>query len=204
MVNIVDSRIVKIFLKEDASKTNRLGSNATMDMIYNSYRIGSAIRHGDVLRGLSFKEEEMLLPDIIGHSVSSPEWKRATREYWCDITLEVAANDINGHGGGLVLETGFTYPDKQSAEKGRKEEEREINAFNAALENGKEYEMDFSVRYEVGKVINPANFIAYKFILKHPEVANRVDDLYKTPRILYYIHSQQVENKIKHVALKAR
>ena len=204
MQNIVDSRTVKIFLKEDASKTNRLGQGATMDMIYNSYRIGSAIRHGDVLRGLSFKEEETLLPDIIGHSTKSPDWKKATRDYWCDITLEVMPNDINGYGGGLVLETGFVYPDQASATKGRKEEEKEISAFNKSLEIGKEYEMDYTVRYEVGRIINPANFIAYKFILKHPEVANRVDDLYKTPRILYYIHSQQIENKIKHVALKAR
>ena len=36
-----------------------------LERFYNSFRIGSAIRHGDVLRGLSYKEEEELLPDII-------------------------------------------------------------------------------------------------------------------------------------------
>ena len=204
MPDIIDKRQIKVFLKDDPSRTNRMGQGATTDMIYNSYRIGAAFRHGGTLRGLSFEEEKSLLPDIIGVSNTSPDWKKATKDYWCDISLPVPANDIDGFGGGLELEVGFMYANQADADKGRKEEDEELIAFNNALNKGQEYIMKYDVRYKVGHLINPANFVAYRYILLHPEVANRVDDLYKTPRILFYIHSQQVENKIKHVALKAR
>lgn len=190
-------------MKKDPAALARLGDGATLDMLYNSYRIGSAMRFNDVLRGLTYKEEEDLLPDLIGTSAKSPEWKKATKEFWCNLTIEVEPTDANGNGG-LTLETGFVYPDKEAAARGNKEEVQELTAFNKALNAGKEYEMKFDTRLAAGRPINPMDFIQYRLILLHPLVANRVQDVYNSPRIQFYVHSQEIENKIQHESLEAR
>lgn len=200
---IFDNRVCKVFVKKSANKTARLGTNATTDMVYGINRIGAALRNNDVLRGLTFEEEKILLADIIGISPTSPDWKAATREYWLNITVEVDVQDSDNRGG-LVLETGFMYPDEASAKIGRAEESKELTLFNKALDANKEYNMVFDNRLKYGFPINTTDFIQYRFILQHPIVANRVDDLHKSPKIEYYIHSQDVENKIKHESLAYR
>ena len=71
--------------------------------------LGGFIRNKDVGRGLSFEEEELYLPDVIGVQPKSDRWNSFCKEYWANFVLKVPED-------GLELEAGFIYKNKQDAE----------------------------------------------------------------------------------------
>lgn len=200
---ILEKRKTVIYQKPNPTLRARLGKNATIDMLEGSRRIGSAFRYNDTLRGLTFAEEKILLPSIIGVSDNHADWKTMVKDYWCNITIEVPSTQPNGLGG-LTLETGFAYEDEDGRIAGNKEEKEQLALYNKALDKNEEYEMTFAVRLKHGRPINPVEFIQYRFLLLHPQVANRATDIYNSAKIEYYIHSQELENKIQHQKLNFR
>ncbi len=74
-------------------------------------KIGSSLAEGGTLRGLTFEEEELYLPQLISMSPKSEYWEAKTKEYWDNISKAVDT------GIGLQLETGFVYKTKEGAER---------------------------------------------------------------------------------------
>lgn len=203
MANIVKS--VKITIKHKKLATHRIGEGVDISVILNKRKIGSSIRNRSVLRGLSFDEEERYMPNIVGLPSSSNNFQKACEDYWKDISVVVPPPSDNlFKDGGLELEIGFVYPNKEAANEGESEANAEFAKFNSSLLEGKEYDMDFSVRNEVGKPINVEDFILWRYCLKSTRIANREQDQNKSNKIHFYMTNPQLELKIQKDSIKQR
>lgn len=59
-------------------------------------KIGSVFTAtGDIIRGLTFAEQKQYLPEIIGMSPSDPQFGRACKEYFLNLTVEVPAAGVD-------------------------------------------------------------------------------------------------------------
>ena len=76
------------------------------------HKIGSSYKQQAINRGLTFDEEKLYLPSIIGISSTSEKWETATKEYWANISAYVPSDP------GLELETGFAFKTKEDMTKG--------------------------------------------------------------------------------------
>jgi hypothetical protein len=140
-------------------------------------KIGSSFASGgsDVLRGLSNEEEMKYLPDVIGGNPKNEGWEKATKDYWINITKTIPPPDKDGTGG-LKLEVGRTY-------------------FSQEDEDFDMYCTDESLKR--GKPISMSDFILWRYCLKYNRVANSIDDIYKSPKIDFYLYSKEEEIKAK-------
>lgn len=199
MPAIIDRREVTIMLRVGASDRARLGENSTIEQIHNHRRIGASLsKGGDVVRGLSFEEEKKYLPDIIGVSVTSNDWAKATRAYWANISAEISPDF------GRTLEVGFMYPDEATAEKGRAEERKENALATAAFAEDSDYNLKFTVRGEVGTPININDYILYRYCLVYNKCANSSKLVYKSPKILFYLFNKEAQQADLAIKVKSR
>lgn len=74
-----------------------------------NYKIGSFAENGDVGRGLTFEEEKLYLPEILGISPESPNWDTRTKEYWASISVRVPWPE------GIELEVGKNFKEDKDA-----------------------------------------------------------------------------------------
>ena len=59
-------RSIKVNIMHRAIAVHRVGENVEMSVLLNKNKIGSSLRNRSVLRGLSFEEEKLYMPNIIG------------------------------------------------------------------------------------------------------------------------------------------
>lgn len=135
-------------------------------------KIGSGWKGSSVLRGLSFEEEIMYLPSIIGLSPESPNWEANTRAYWANISKEVPPRD------GVELEVGLRYYNEDDYNYDQNECARDNNG---TLTNHK------------GKPINMADYILWRYCLNYSRVANTPEDIGKSPKIEFYLFNKDKE-----------
>jgi hypothetical protein len=199
------TKSLKVHIKHKKIATHRVGEGVDMNVILNKNKIGSSLRNRSVLRGLSFEEEKIYMPTIIGFPSDAPNFQKACEEYWKDISVVVPPpSDSKFSDGGLELEVGFVYSSKEAAEKGEAEATSEFTKFNDALEKGKEYNMKFDVRSKVGKPIELNDFVLWRYCLKYGRVANREQDIKKSRKIDFYMTNPQLELKLKKDTVQLR
>jgi hypothetical protein len=205
-MNLTQHREVIVKFKDQKQLLQRLGTvDLGREIIDNKRSIGGALTPGGVpLSGLTFAEESQYLPSIIGVSKNDTNFQTKVRDYWNNISISVPTSDRNGKGGGRILEVGFEYPDEEAAKKGMAEEKRELNSFEAALDNNKVYKMKFDVRNKVGRPINVNDFIAWRYCLAHSFVANRPEDANKSGKIKFYLYNKEIERKNLAISRKNR
>lgn len=93
----------------------------------------------DTLRGLTPEEEKKWLPNILGVSVDHPNWREATKDYWCNMVVIVPEE-------GLIL----------------------------------------NIDTNDGEPENILQYIFYRFVVKHGDVAKN-KNLIEWPKHKYYI-----------------
>jgi hypothetical protein len=197
---ITVSQKVTIKLKVTSTNYARLGDNATMDFIHNKHKIGSSFEPGGTtpLRGLTFEEERKFLPNIIGVSADSDKFTAACDNYWKNISTEVPAET------GVELEIGMRYPDQAAADAAEKETVAEkVKVLEARVSN-RFYVEKFDVRTKVGTPINLTDYILYRYCLRYSRVAQTPDDIFKSPKIMFYIVSQEAERAVQDQKLRLR
>lgn len=169
----------KITIKRKEITTSFYKKN--MESMEEGYhKIGASIRNNDVCRGLTFDEEEVLLPNLLGVQPKNDNWQKTTSDYWNNISKQVPKD-------GLELEIGFNY----KVSKERSEEE------NYKLgESCKEEE-----KYKYGFPINVVDYVLYRYCLVYSDVANSATDKHKSNRIRFYLYSKLEEIKTNHEAL---
>ena len=139
-------------------------------------KIGASFKNQDTLRGLTPLEEARYLPNIIGVNPTDLGWSKAAKDYWQNISRPVPA------GNGLELEVGFMW---------FKEEDYIHDKISPETERK-------------GTPINIADYVLYRYCLLYSRVANTIDDVGKSPNILFYIYSKETEVAAKKVALTFR
>jgi hypothetical protein len=75
----------------------RVQSRIPIEIMEDAYQgIGGSLNENtkDVLRGLSLKEEAVILPNIIGITANSEHFIAATKAYWCNIEIEIPEKGV--------------------------------------------------------------------------------------------------------------
>lgn len=157
--------------------------------LYN-LKIGSALKGQSPLRGLDFEEERKYLPEIIGIDPKDVEWRKKTNNYWSNISAVVPADGtttLKLQGRPLSFTLMFTNKnDKESFEN------------TLDLEKKAEYAQKGTVVDGIG------DYILFRYCLVYGRVANSRDDIFKSPKIRFYLFSKETEVKNNHAALKLR
>jgi hypothetical protein len=82
----MQERIVYIRRVEKNDKT-RLPKDLLMD---SKRPIGASYnKFGQILKGITGEEEKKIMPEIIGISVSDPQFSKACEAFWCNITIPI-------------------------------------------------------------------------------------------------------------------
>ena len=188
---IKESRKVTVRVKFDKMLLGRLGENVSAsDVLYNKNRIGSFLEGRGPARPLTFEEEKLYLPSIIGVSPNDPQWQETIKLYWANISIDIPFDYINGvDQGGKELETGFFYDTEEKAKIGRAEESAEFTKYQSERNQGRFYKMKFNKRFENGRPIELNDYIIYRHCLIHHIVANTPDEMNLSPRIRFFMES---------------
>lgn len=83
-------------MKEIFIRRHEIPNNLLPPEIVSSglQRLGSVLKDGAPLRGLSFEEEQKYLPELIGVAANSPEFTKEAKAFWANLTIPVS---IDGH-----------------------------------------------------------------------------------------------------------
>lgn len=179
------SRIVYIKRKDNYVKVIP-GSNqalvAGQDTDESIKKIGASFRYQDTLRGLTSDEEKRFLSQILGIDATNPNWGKQTKDYWANISKPVPAEE------GLKLEIGLIYTNIDDYN----EDLRAPKDLNGVIINAK------------GHPINLNDYIIWRYCLLYSECANDIEDVYKSPKIKFYIYSKDKEIFVKKVSFDNR
>jgi len=160
------------------------------DNTLHNLNVGSSLKGSGPLRGLDYDEEILYLPEIIGISPTDNEWRKSTIEYWNNIRVPIPADGVGTNVlQGKVLK--FTVAFKTAEEK---------DNFDKVLSF--EEKAIISKRGEV--IDGVADYILWRYCLVYSKVANRFEDVDKSPKILFYLYSKGNETLVAHKAFKAR
>lgn len=172
----------KVTIKRKAITTSFYKKNIE-SMEEGNWKIGASIKNNDVCRGLSFNEEELYLPMLIGVQPKNDNWQKETTYYWNCISKQVPRD-------GIELEIGFNY--KNTEAKGSEKERTEKENCDLG-EVSKEED-----KWKFGFPINIVDYVLYRYCLVYSHVANNLEDVSKSHNIRFYIHSKSEEVKTSH------
>lgn len=179
----------RVTLELSIRRKNQIGLPGDDPTLHN-VKIGSSLHGQGPLRGLSYDEEIKYLPEVIGISPTDNEWRKSVIEYWHNISVPVPADGVAiGKLEGKPLT--FTIEFKTSAE---------VEAFNKVVSFEKKAEL--AERGEVIKGVS--DYILWRYCLVYGRVANRAQDVNRSPKILFYLYSKENETKIEHAAFTLR
>jgi len=172
--------------KED-NITGLVGDAVNVDM--QKSKIGSSLTSsGSSLRGLTFEEEILLLPNIIGKAPSSQEWNKATDDYWANISVSVPART------GVELNCSIIF-DEEVGAKTYFETLTEIFSFSSDVDN---HASDEDFRVKMQSITLPekstpqiiSDYIMWRYCLVYGRVANRKKDIFKSKKISFFMESK--------------
>lgn len=160
------------------------------DSTLHNLKVGASLKGNGPLKGLTYDEEIKYLPEILGVSPSDNEWRKTTRDYWYNISVPIPADGITAdklQGKPLRFTLQFkTAKDKDDFDK--------VLSFEEKAEASKKAEVIDGV----------GDYILWRYCLVYSKVANRYEDVRKSPKILFYLYSKENETLVEHKAFKAR
>ena len=149
---------------------------------YN-YKVGSALKGVDVLRGLDRKEEVKYLPHLINvFPEDTQHWLQATRDYWSNVSVQIPADEevSNSELKGKTLKFTVIFRSKTIAEEYR----------NSDLEKKSE------LIQNSGEIIEGiSDYVLFRYCLVYGRVANSFEQIYNSPKIRFYLYSKDQEVK---------
>lgn len=160
------------------------------DVTLHNRKVGSSLNGNGPLRGLEYEEEVKYLPEIIGVSPNDNEWRKMVSDYWNNISVPIPADGVTANKlQGKVLR--FVVGFKSEADK---------DAFEKVL--SLEEKGEASKKGEVLEGLH--DYILFRYCLVYGKVANRYEDVGKSPKILFYLYSTENETKVEHAKFKLR
>lgn len=185
------SEKVWIRVKTNPALAARIDNEVPIEFLHNKKKIGSSFKNNSILRGLTYEEEKILLPNIIGDSPTNSSWNESTKEYWANLSRNVP------YGEGLELEIGMYYPTAEAKAKGEAERDSEQKRFLIANKAGLKFTETFTERIKVGAPLNVADYVIYRYCLLYSKCANSIDDAHRSTNIIFYLHSDTKQKQIK-------
>lgn len=162
------------------------------DPVNYNFKIGSAIKGVDALRGLGREEERKYLPHIINVSPEDQNhWFTASKDYWSNISKFVPADEetTNKELKGVILKFTVNFKSQIIADQYR----------SAGLED------KAKIVEKSGIVVEGiANYILYRYCLVYGRVANSFGQVYNSPKIRFYLYSKDEETRKEQSVFKLR
>jgi len=180
------------------------------DVMFHKSKIGSSLKGVSALRGMSHLEEIKYLPDVIGISPQDNEWRMRAQEYWNNISVIVPSDGLStsklqGR------EMRFTVAFKNEADKLNFDKVIDFEEKVKLLKELHSKEITVIVNDEKKTIIGAceivegvSDYILFRYCLVYSKVANRVQDIHKSPKIDFYLYSKDTEIKTSHANLKNR
>lgn len=167
------------------------------DPEFHNLKIGSSFAPNSKahLSGLDFKEEEILLPSIIGIDPKDIKWREAVKNYWSSISVAIPYDGIGTDElFGKVLEWTIEFQDSAVADIYEK------SGLEGKAKLSGKHILDGTAQLLIGI----DDYVLFRYCLVYGRVANNAKDANKSNRILFYLYSKKDEIKAEHLIFEAR
>lgn len=158
----------------------------------HNWKIGSSLRGNAPLSGLTLKEEEKYLPDILGISNKDVSFRLEKRAYWNNISEPVPHDDegeINKFPGKyLAIDLIFTSKAFYEQFIAAEDFDAKADVLREAENAGK---LDVAPN-------STADYVLFRYCLVYSRVANNKKDMHKSAKIWFYLYSRETDNKRKY------
>ena len=152
---------------------------------------------GGPLKGVSGVLERLIMPSIIDVSTNDNSFNNHIKEYWANFAAMLPCDSINKRDTtqGILIEFKFTLLGSYNIEKYEAIEriDDKYTFIHNLLEQQERDPLTNKTIYLDAEYY--PDFIKLGFTLKHPRIANRVEDREKSPKIFGYIYEKAVSVK---------
>lgn len=173
------------------------------DPEFHNYKIGSSFAPNSKshLSGLSFEEEELLLPSILGTDPKDIKWRNTVQNYWSSISVQVPSDGLGTDSlFGKVLEWEIEFSDSRLADRYDKASLTEKGFISSKALTSKNDDGTFKARILIGI----EDYVLFRYCLVYGRVANSAKDAMKSNRIFFYLYSKNEETKAEHTLFELR
>lgn len=166
------------------------------------YKIGSSldVRTRKPLKGISGKTELKLMPEIVGVSVTDPQFKKEVSEYWSNISVVVPPDEdhLKEYEKGKVLTIKFDVKSNNLKEQLKSTNliAEKINIIIKGIESDKIEIHDESL----------SDFLLLTYCIRYSRVAVVPEDIGKSPKIHFFIYNKTtaIKNKLSSIQTRTR
>ena len=150
---------------------------------------------------------KVLMPSILGINPESrdTDWDKHIAYYWNSLSLDVPSS-------GKTLEVGLRFDIR---DKKRKEYIDELSKKVATKANAEPFKtnkdlatyvmgynndipnVDEDERWKYGTPISIEDYLVWRYIQNYRDVADKFEDINKSPKIRFYLHTQEDEDRAK-------
>ena len=160
---------------------------------FNYYLESVLAPSGGPLKGVTGTLERVLMPSIVDVSTNDNTFNNHIKEYWANFSNLLPPDNTNKRdtAQGIEIKIILTLHTASAVSKFEKAEriEDKFKVVHELLEHQEENETAKSVTLQAEYY---ADFIKLAFIIKHPRIANRVEDQAKSPKIIGYIYEKVI------------
>lgn len=182
-------------IKLSIRRVTQIGLPGDDPTLFN-VKLGASLKGGSPLRGLSHDEEIKYMPDIIGYSPNDNDWRRATKDYWNNISVTIPADGATADElQGKILD--FTIAFKT------KEAQSQVESLLSFTEKAQELTR-LDNQGLISLIYGVEDYVLFQFATKSSSVANTIKDIRKSPKISFYLYSKAVEVQAKYNLFKLR
>lgn len=160
---------------------------------FNYYVESVLAPSGGPLKGVTGVLERVLMPSIVDVSTSDNTFNTHIKEYWANFSNLLPPDNTNKRdtAQGIEIKIALTLVTAKAIEKFEAADriESKFKVIHDLLEYQEE---DGATKSVILQAEYYADFIKLAFVMKHPRVANRVEDREKSPKIIGYIYEKVV------------
>lgn len=202
----VDDSLHSIVLKCAIRRRPNMTAIPGQDPNERQYFIGASLdtRTRTNLKGVSGDLEALLMPEIIGRSVTDPTFRVGIDEYWSGISKLVPSDELHqkDHEKGVKIEVAITFIGKARKEAYEKQGsiEEKVEFISRMLT---EKLQDGRAKATINEE-SKADFLLLCYCLRYSRVANNFADVDKSPKIFFYLYEKSSSVKVQLTDIQAR
>jgi hypothetical protein len=186
------SRKVELLLKYNPSVFEKI-NNEVLGEVFR--KIGSSVTGvAKITTGINAEMLKILMPEILITNPDSRDqnWDKLVSNYWNSLSVMIPT-------GGKILETGFTFDvtdirRKDYINKLDVKSDQELSNYVMGYKGDKPNIAE-EERFRYGHPINTEDYLLWRYCMNYARVANNFQDVNKSPKIAFYLHSQEEKER---------
>lgn len=150
-----------------------------------TYKLSAGLtRNGGPVKGVEGLVEKKIMPMVVSVTPAEPDFFNKVNNYWNDIGVEIPADESSlGKEKGKSIQF-KVYVNRDLRDKLKESEsiEEQVRLIIKGIEQDRA-DIDYD---------NVHSFLLLAFALKRNNVANTINDIYKSNKITFYIHDEKI------------